>query len=189
MQSYTAQLLAIEQPFTATPAICPTTANSRCARLTKPSAIYTRSLKIWVLRGATRPGANSRLTLPAGADGNSRCVRVNRVRRVVAGEVTRPTRLRAHRRRTPLPFILSATVLLVGALCLMLFPNIQGHDGSAVGAELAETAQVVDGDTISLAGARIRLWGIDAPERAQTCKGGAETPTNVIATRPRCLAS
>jgi hypothetical protein len=77
--------------------------------------------------------------------------------------VTRPTRRRAHTRPTTLPFIFSATFLLVGALCLMLFPDIQGHDGSAVGAELAGTAQVIDGDTISLAGARIRLWGYRCP--------------------------
>ena len=53
----------------------------------------------------------------------------------------------------------------------MLFPDIQGHDGSAVGAELAGTAQVIDGDTISIGDTRIRLWGIDAPEREQTCAG------------------
>jgi endonuclease YncB( thermonuclease family) len=30
----------------------------------------------------------------------------------------------------------------------------------------------VDGDTINLNGTRWRLWGIDAPEMAQTCKDG-----------------
>ena len=85
--------------------------------------------------------------------------------------MTRPTRLRADMRRTPLPLIFSAAVPLVGVLCLMLFPDVQGHDGSAVGAELAGTARVIDGDTISIADTRIRLWGIDAPEREQTCAG------------------
>jgi endonuclease YncB( thermonuclease family) len=36
---------------------------------------------------------------------------------------------------------------------------------------LAGAARVIDGDTISLASSRIRLWGIDAPEREQTCQG------------------
>lgn len=35
--------------------------------------------------------------------------------------------------------------------------------------------QVIDGDTIRVDGARIRMWGIDAPERRQTCRiGGVE---------------
>jgi endonuclease YncB( thermonuclease family) len=32
--------------------------------------------------------------------------------------------------------------------------------------------RVVDGDTIDVAGTRIRLWGIDAPESAQMCERG-----------------
>jgi endonuclease YncB( thermonuclease family) len=46
--------------------------------------------------------------------------------------------------------------------------------GSALAAEaanLAGTARVIDGDTIIIADTRIRLWGIDAPEREQTCLG------------------
>jgi endonuclease YncB( thermonuclease family) len=31
--------------------------------------------------------------------------------------------------------------------------------------------RVIDGDTLDLAGTRIRLWGIDAPETRQTCEG------------------
>lgn len=36
-------------------------------------------------------------------------------------------------------------------------------------AEIAGTARIIDGDTIEVAGERIRLVGVDAPERAQTC--------------------
>lgn len=32
-------------------------------------------------------------------------------------------------------------------------------------------ASIVDGDTIEIHGTRIRLWGIDAPESAQLCRG------------------
>ena len=35
--------------------------------------------------------------------------------------------------------------------------------------------RVIDGDTIEIAGTRIRLYGLDAPESAQTCNVGSET--------------
>jgi endonuclease YncB( thermonuclease family) len=43
--------------------------------------------------------------------------------------------------------------------------------GAATAAEIAGTAKVTDGDTIRIGDARIRLWGIDVPERRQTCQG------------------
>ena len=55
-----------------------------------------------------------------------------------------------------------ASVLCIGLACL---------SNSAIAAELAGTARVIDGNPISIADARIRLWGIDAPEREQTCRG------------------
>ena len=36
-------------------------------------------------------------------------------------------------------------------------------------AEITGKPRVIDGDTIEIAGQRIRLHGIDAPERGQTC--------------------
>jgi endonuclease YncB( thermonuclease family) len=45
------------------------------------------------------------------------------------------------------------------------------------------TPKAVDGDTITVAGDRIRLFGIDAPEAHQTCsRGGAEWPCGEAAT-------
>ncbi|MDE2103652.1 MAG: thermonuclease family protein [Patescibacteria group bacterium] len=42
--------------------------------------------------------------------------------------------------------------------------------------ELIGNAAAVDGDTIRLGGARVRLWGIDAPESLQTCQDGLGHP-------------
>ncbi|PJG53745.1 nuclease [Bradyrhizobium forestalis] len=42
---------------------------------------------------------------------------------------------------------------------------------SALAADLIGQASVIDGDTLEIHGARIRLSGIDAPESAQLCRG------------------
>ena len=39
-----------------------------------------------------------------------------------------------------------------------------------VRADASGWAEVIDGDTIVVAGNRIRLFGIDAPEHAQSCQ-------------------
>src|SRR6476620_11929911 len=39
------------------------------------------------------------------------------------------------------------------------------------GTDLIGRASIIDGDTIEIHGTRIRLWGIDAPENAQLCRG------------------
>lgn len=44
------------------------------------------------------------------------------------------------------------------------------HDPQAVATSFAGVATVVDGDTLDIAGQRIRLEGIDAPETAQICQ-------------------
>jgi endonuclease YncB( thermonuclease family) len=43
--------------------------------------------------------------------------------------------------------------------------------GSAYSGDLAGQASVIDGDTLEIHGSRIRLWGIDAPESSQLCRG------------------
>ena len=40
--------------------------------------------------------------------------------------------------------------------------------------QLSGKARVLDGDTLELAGARVRLWGIDAPETRQRCRANGQ---------------
>jgi len=37
--------------------------------------------------------------------------------------------------------------------------------------DLAGQTSVIDGDTLEIHGMRIRLWGTDAPETSQLCRG------------------
>src|SRR5579862_9995359 len=41
----------------------------------------------------------------------------------------------------------------------------------ALADDLIGQASVIDGDTLEIHGTRIRLWGIDAPESSQLCRG------------------
>ena len=43
--------------------------------------------------------------------------------------------------------------------------------GIALSGYLMGQASIIDGDTLEIHGARIRLWGVDAPESSQLCRG------------------
>ena len=53
--------------------------------------------------------------------------------------------------------------LLLFATCLCVPP--------ALADDLNGQASIIDGDTLEIHGTRIRLWGIDAPESSQLCRG------------------
>ena len=48
---------------------------------------------------------------------------------------------------------------------------LSGSCGTALADDLFGQASDVDGDTLEMHGTRIRLWGIDAPESTQLCRG------------------
>ncbi len=47
---------------------------------------------------------------------------------------------------------------------------------TAMATEFTGQASVIDGDTLEIHGTRIRLWGIDAPESSQLCRGDDSLP-------------
>lgn len=55
----------------------------------------------------------------------------------------------------------------VAAVALLLAVSL----GTAAADTITGPARAIDGDTIEIAGTRVRLFGIDAPERRQTCEG------------------
>ncbi len=56
---------------------------------------------------------------------------------------------------------------------LVLWPILSWPAGAL--AEIVGSAEVLDGDTLVVAGQRVRLWGIDAPEVFQRCRRNDET--------------
>lgn len=89
----------------------------------------------------------------------------------------------------------AATAALAATLFVAETPRLVSAGLSPSGAEAADAAdrnrpgrssprpetvsgraRVIDGDTLELAGRRIRLEGIDAPERSQFCQGRTDQP-------------
>lgn len=78
-----------------------------------------------------------------------------------------------------------ALALAVGlSLCLGVINQSVGGTGRTDG-DISGMAHAIDGDTITLDGARIRLEGIDAPESSQTCgkRWGGTWPCGAEATQ------
>lgn len=58
---------------------------------------------------------------------------------------------------------------LVGTMVSLLAWSGSGHAARSSGEPIEGPARVLDGDTLDIAGVRVRLEGIDAPEIGQTC--------------------
>lgn len=109
--------------------------------------------------------------------------------------MTSPVEQRRRTRKRAGPRVWLTAVVLVGALFVI------GDNSPQFRQALEETLQeiltsepspeqhagavyVVDGDTLDVAGRRVRLFGIDAPEAAQTCRrNGWEWGCGIDATR------
>ncbi len=65
--------------------------------------------------------------------------------------------------------------------CLLALPLLAAQP------EITGQARVIDGDTLDIAGQRLRIGGIDAPERAETCidAQGREWPCGAWATEAK----
>lgn len=71
-------------------------------------------------------------------------------------------RLQAH--TPPMKRLFSVALLWTAIGCALA--------AGASAQEIAGQATVVDGDTLTVGGQRVRLWGIDAPESHQACSRG-----------------
>lgn len=56
-------------------------------------------------------------------------------------------------------------------LCAIIGALVLASVYGALADDLTGQASVVDGDTLEIHGTRVRLWGIDAPESSQLCRG------------------
>ncbi|MEH3109458.1 MAG: thermonuclease family protein [Agrobacterium cavarae] len=63
-----------------------------------------------------------------------------------------------------------------GVAAVFLLSSALLPSASPAGSEITGRASVIDGDTLDIQGARIRLHGIDAPESWQTCESKAGKP-------------
>src|SRR6201994_1069525 len=55
--------------------------------------------------------------------------------------------------------------------------------GSARSDSFTGQASIIDGDTLEIHGTRIRLWGVDAPESTQLCRGETACNTDAVPRR------
>lgn len=83
------------------------------------------------------------------------------------------SRVRRQRRQRTIPrWVTPAVVALLAGLIASAITELLPVAASRLftsGDQLVGRASVIDGDTIEIAGTRIRLNGIDAPESRQTC--------------------
>ena len=83
----------------------------------------------------------------------------------------RPPALPPRRRtRLPLPALVIGLVILFIAYGGQIFAPVQPRNAPSTAPATLSDVRAVDGDTLHAGAERIRLVGIDAPEKAQTCR-------------------
>jgi endonuclease YncB( thermonuclease family) len=99
------------------------------------------------------------------------------VRRSVQDTRTRPVLL-SRRDRTGWLRLTLLILIFAGLVMYVVIdpPRVEGIVPKEwIDREFVGSVRVVDGDTVSMRGRRLRLAGIDAPERAQTCTRDGKT--------------
>lgn len=92
----------------------------------------------------------------------------------------RPRRSAAGRRRRSSWRLVGDVLLALGLLFAVALVVLRGIEGAS--RTLEGRFAVVDGDSLVLGGERLRLEGIDAPERGQTCRrGGRDYDCGIMA--------
>jgi endonuclease YncB( thermonuclease family) len=85
-------------------------------------------------------------------------------------KVMRPHEVGSSIHRTPQ----ARTAILWSAIIATIILAAPARDADAD--DLTGRASFIDGDTLKIHGTRIRLWGIDAPESSQLCRGDDSLP-------------
>jgi endonuclease YncB( thermonuclease family) len=55
--------------------------------------------------------------------------------------------------------------------CMIVALTVLASSSMAFSDDMIGQASIIDGDTLEIHGTRIRLWGVDAPESTQLCRG------------------
>jgi endonuclease YncB( thermonuclease family) len=80
-------------------------------------------------------------------------------------------RSRRAQRRKPRSFVRRFLDLALAVAILAALAFVAGHERFGTAETRSGMPQVVDGDSLTFGGTRLRLIGIDAPELGQTCAG------------------
>ncbi|GHF59390.1 endonuclease YncB(thermonuclease family) [Deinococcus metalli] len=94
-------------------------------------------------------------------------------------EARRRAQARTRRLRVGLILLVVGVVLALALLARTASPPSgrapSGRAPGTPGGTVSGVARVLDGDTLDVAGTRVRLYGIDAPEHDQTCRRAGKT--------------